>query len=60
MASRDKWKTDRKFLPGDSVYDMINMRNVKVVKTVSEDTVLVEFDGKKEEVSITSLQRTDR
>jgi hypothetical protein len=60
MAQKKDWRTDRKFLPGDSVLELPGNRRGTVVERNRENTVIVEFDGEKEEVSITSLERLNQ
>ena len=59
MARKKDWKTDRAFLPGDRVMDDLGQRRRDVVKRMSEETVLVKFDGsdQEEEIGIGSLRR---
>jgi hypothetical protein len=59
MARKKNWRTDKTFLPGDRVIDDLGQRRGDVVKRMSEETVLVKFDGndQEEEISIGSLRR---
>lgn len=63
MARKDAWKTDRAgLITGDTVMEDAHERRGRVVKRISEDTVLVKFEDsdQEEEVRLEHLRRLMR